>query len=302
MSLQARCLCLRSPRSAACSAILLLANLPRSSSNPPPPPGLAFTHVNGATGQYYMPRDDGAGVALFDYDNDGDLDVFLVQGGALATRRQSASAGRRAGCSATISPSRGSGELRFTDVTERAGVGCATYGMGAAVGDYDNDGDLDLFVTSFGPKRCIATTATARSPTSRRGRRQRPALEHERRVRRLRPRRRSRSVRRQLPRLHARRQQAVPRPARRARLLQPARLSSGARSALSQRGQRPLHRRHRRAGIARPTAPASASRPATTTATAGSISTSPTTRRRTSSGSTSERHVRRRRAAVRDRR
>ena len=47
-----------------------------------------FTHVNGATGQYYLPEMMGAGVALFDYDNDGDLDVFLVQSGALDGGRE----------------------------------------------------------------------------------------------------------------------------------------------------------------------------------------------------------------------
>ena len=50
--------------------------------------GLTFTHVNGATGRYYMPEVMGAGLALFDYDNDGDLDVFLVQGGSLSCEAQ----------------------------------------------------------------------------------------------------------------------------------------------------------------------------------------------------------------------
>jgi hypothetical protein len=116
--------------------------------------GLNFTHVNGATGQYYMAEVMGAGVALFDYDNDGDLDVYLVQSGSLAT-------------GATVGPSNSTSRLfrndlqiggdgrrtvKFTDVTDRAGVGLRAYGMGVAVGDYDNDGDLDLFLTSFGPE------------------------------------------------------------------------------------------------------------------------------------------------------
>jgi enediyne biosynthesis protein E4 len=114
--------------------------------------GLNFTHVNGASGQYFMPEQMGAGVALFDYDNDGDLDVFFVQGGPL----DAGSGDRKTGPSCrlfrndlTVGPD-GKRSLHFTDVTERAGLALRTYGMGAAVGDYDNDGYLDLFVTGVG--------------------------------------------------------------------------------------------------------------------------------------------------------
>jgi enediyne biosynthesis protein E4 len=109
--------------------------------------GLAFTHVNGATGRYYLPEEMGAGVALLDYDNDGDLDVFLVQGGAIDGSGPATS--RLFRNDLTIGAD-GKRTLHFTDVTERAGVGLRAYGMGVAVGDYDNDGYLDLFVTSFG--------------------------------------------------------------------------------------------------------------------------------------------------------
>src|SRR5262245_65710906 len=111
--------------------------------------GLTFAHENGAKGMYYMPEVMGAGVALFDYDNDGDLDVFLVQSGSMADGGKG-STSRLYRNDLSIG-SNGARRLRFTDVTAKAGVGTSGYGMGAATGDYDNDGDLDLFVTSFGP-------------------------------------------------------------------------------------------------------------------------------------------------------
>ena len=98
----------------------------------------------------------GSGVALFDYDNDGDLDVFLVQSDLVDKSKRLTDAlfppppGWKPGYRLFRNEIIPSGKLQFTDVTGQAGVGHIGYGMGAAVGDYDNDGYQDLYVTNFG--------------------------------------------------------------------------------------------------------------------------------------------------------
>lgn len=119
--------------------------------------GLDFQHFIGATGSYFVPEIFGSGVAVLDFDNDGDLDVYLVQGTMLDKTKSLADSlfpvprrhfpGNRLFRNELIP----AGELRFTDVTGRAGVaGNGDYGMGVAVGDYDNDGFADVFVTNYG--------------------------------------------------------------------------------------------------------------------------------------------------------
>ncbi len=146
-------------------AALALGSSPQTRNRPSRPPsletaifreiaaevGLNFRHFNGATGQRYMPEIMGAGVALFDYDNDGDLDVYLIQGSTLEENKNPhLPPGWKPGNRLFRNELSETGKLRFTDVTERAGVGLAGYGMGVAVGDYDNDGFQDLYVTNFG--------------------------------------------------------------------------------------------------------------------------------------------------------
>jgi hypothetical protein len=118
--------------------------------------GLRFHHFTGATGQYYMPEIMGAGVALFDYDSDGDLDIYLVQGEVLEPGKLPVEArfplpeGHPPGNRLFRNELVPTGKLSFTDVTEQSGAGVRGYGMGAAAGDYNNDGHPDLYVTSFG--------------------------------------------------------------------------------------------------------------------------------------------------------
>jgi hypothetical protein len=107
--------------------------------------GLNFVHRSGATGQYYMPEIMGSGVALLDYDGDGDLDILLLQGGPLDGTPA------RGGSRLFRNELNPSGKLRFTDVTGEAGLeDYAGYGMGVATGDFDNDGRVDMLITGFG--------------------------------------------------------------------------------------------------------------------------------------------------------
>ena len=111
--------------------------------------GIAFRHAASKTSAKFLPETMGGGVAIFDADADGRLDLFFTNGAAIGT-----------GTTTTRPPDkreprfwnrlyRNLGEWKFEDVTERAGLAGTRYDFGAAVADYDNDGDSDLHVTGF---------------------------------------------------------------------------------------------------------------------------------------------------------
>ena len=123
--------------------------------------GLDFVHFNGMSGRFYQPEMMGPGAGLFDYDNDGDLDVFLVQGELLGAGAplmplpEGQPPGDRLYRNDLEVRPDGTRTLRFTDVTARSGVPAGGYGMGVAAGDYDNDGWTDLYLTRFGRNRML---------------------------------------------------------------------------------------------------------------------------------------------------
>ena len=128
----------------AAAAPIFEARLPR---------GLDFTLRNSPTSQKYLIETMPGGVALFDYNNDGLLDIFLVNGGHLADPMRVPERFDRSDPRFWNRLFRQNKDGSFTDVTEAAGLanaGIGNYGMGVSVGDYDNDGYADLYVTSYG--------------------------------------------------------------------------------------------------------------------------------------------------------
>jgi hypothetical protein len=132
--------------------VAILALCPRFFAAEPPLPqftdvarqsGIAFHHINGASPDKHLAETMGSGAVFFDYDGDGWIDVFLVDGGSIADPALDKRARHR------LYHNRGNGT--FEDVTERSGIQHKAYGMGACAGDYDGDGRPDLYITSFGP-------------------------------------------------------------------------------------------------------------------------------------------------------
>jgi hypothetical protein len=109
---------------------------------PPKVSGITWVHDNAASPEHYLPETIGGGCAFLDYDNDGWMDIYLVNSGSADF----------------FTPTRplknalyhNNHDGTFTDVTDKAGVGGGTFGMGVAVGDYDKDGWQDIYVTSYG--------------------------------------------------------------------------------------------------------------------------------------------------------
>jgi len=116
--------------------------------------GIRFQHFNGRNGEFYYPEIIGSGVAVFDYNNDGKLDILVMQGAALgpgsnAKAPQQSCTARLYRNDLVVNPD-GTRTLKYTDVTEASGLCSHGYGMGVAIGDYNNDGCADVFITHFG--------------------------------------------------------------------------------------------------------------------------------------------------------
>ena len=105
--------------------------------------GITFQHTDGSSGKRFVIESMTGGLALLDYNQDGALDIYFLNGAPLK--------GTQVEAIPTNALYRNDGDWHFTDVTAEAGVGDTGYGLGVCAGDYDNDGDADLYVNNFGP-------------------------------------------------------------------------------------------------------------------------------------------------------
>lgn len=115
--------------------------------------GIDFRHNTGAFGAKYLPETMGSGCAFLDYDNDGRMDILLINGMDWPGHKK-----RRT----TLKLYHNDGDGNFTDVTRQAGLDVELYGMGAAVADFDNDGFVDIYVTCLGQNRLFRNTGDGR--------------------------------------------------------------------------------------------------------------------------------------------
>jgi hypothetical protein len=115
--------------------------------------GIDFVHVNGAYGDKLLPETMGGGVAFLDYDGDGDQDLLFVNASYWPGHAPEGAE------PPTMALYRNDGAGRFEDVTRGSGLDVGFYGMGVAVGDYDGDGDVDVFITAVGPNHLFRNDA-----------------------------------------------------------------------------------------------------------------------------------------------
>jgi hypothetical protein len=111
--------------------------------------GIRFTHTSGAFGEKYLPETMGSGVVVFDYNTDGYQDVFFVNSRGWPGK---------ANASALPAFYKNNGNGTFTDITKEVGLAVSMYGMGGTAGDFDNDGQVDLFVTALEGNRLFRNT------------------------------------------------------------------------------------------------------------------------------------------------